>query len=314
MAISPPSQIVLDMLRAPSRSRASRPRAPNSQSGRQSGAATAGVFSLARTGDAKGCRRGRQASQRRRASSASRRWCCRPSSRTCCPRTAPPSTARAWPATCGNRCSPKRSRTSWPSAAASALPTACSATTMRDGETKPSPRRHRPAGCAADDSRKPIARFSICSGGRRGHAALALQIACRRTSGVASNRNPVHHLARIDQMSQYDSSHPGPEPRLASRSRRSPRPGQSRRSHRAHRGGGRRGNRGDPHRHPFRHQGVERPQEPLPLRTDPRAERRRRARSSRRASRRAHPPARQARRSTRPRSARISTPSTRSRR
>ena len=114
---------------------------------------------------------------RRQASSVSRRWCCRPSSRTCCPRTARPSTARAWPATCGSRCSPRRSPRSWPSAAASASPTACSATTMRRetrARRRSARRQSRRAG-ERDGNRPPGP--LVAPRGRRRHAALARRAA-----------------------------------------------------------------------------------------------------------------------------------------
>ena len=147
------------------------------------------------------------------------------------------------------------------------------ATTARRSQL---PKRHRPARLSPPmTSRKPTAGSRLPPRSSTACSARSPELLSDEVTASPADRNPVHHQARIDQMSQYDSHSSRPEPRLATRPRAARACRQSARADRPHRGRGRRGNRVDPHRYPLRHQGVERQEEPLSLRTHARAERRR---------------------------------------
>ena len=104
LAISPPSDIVLDVARAaePATLEAARARLA-SRDGCRGGRPSAEAFSVGDLGIAARPAARRPTSRRPNPTRSSRPWCCRPSSSRCCRRRPKPSTARAWPATCGNR-------------------------------------------------------------------------------------------------------------------------------------------------------------------------------------------------------------------
>ena len=244
MAISPPSDIVLDVARAVE---PCRPRGGARRTGQADGGASAAahpLFSLTQAISNRAAPSRQPGSRRRTASSASRRWCCRPSSRTCCRRTPKASTARAWQATCGSRCWPSIWPASWPSAAASASPDRCSRDHYIEGEKQGAHRRGLggPETAEIDHQARAVDRAGAGNPAEDGTALAEDGDADSGRQPNLEDRTEMTDLFRIRPYLAGAAADAG--------SRSATAPGQPRRHHRPYRGGGRRRNRGDPHRYP----------------------------------------------------------------